>query len=371
MPNYQGKTKGTRRIIIWQHNKPLEKVIRATKREADEFEARWRLELQGNEPADPRLVPLFSDFCVSRYRPHAEKHLKASTWEKSRIYQVDTLCKHFGHLRLTEFTLVAIENFQDARQADLVTWHGKTAAMKNSSINIELRILRTILNWAKELGYPVPKLKWKRLPERGKGHVRAWTTSEVQALYAAAQARYPSLVPMFVFLMNTGCRKGEAIAAEWSWMDWEAGLVRIPSNPSWQPKNGLPREIPISDAVRAVLQMSTSANGVRSVMGAGVRYLFQSREGSRYACFPQVIFDDIREKAGVTGGPHTFRHTFASHFLRATKDLKLLSMVMGHSLQKVTELYTHMLPDHLEEARNAVNLGPALTMVEEPNARRK
>jgi hypothetical protein len=44
-------------------------------------------------------------------------------------------------------------------------------------------------------------------------------------------------------------------------------------------------------------------------------------------------------------------------------DLFLLAQVLGHSHQRVTELYTHLLPGHLARARNAVNLGPALQTV--------
>jgi hypothetical protein len=44
-------------------------------------------------------------------------------------------------------------------------------------------------------------------------------------------------------------------------------------------------------------------------------------------------------------------------------DLFLLAHVLGHSHQRVTELYAHLLPDHLARARNAVNLGPTLQTV--------
>jgi hypothetical protein len=60
-----------------------------------------------------------------------------------------------------------------------------------------------------------------------------------------------------------------------------------------------------------------------------------------------------REQAPTfKGGPHKARHTFASHFLRARPDLFLLGRVLGRSHSRVTELYGHLLPDHLAEARN-------------------
>ena len=71
----------------------------------------------------------------------------------------------------------------------------------------------------------------------------------------------------------------------------------------------------------------------------------------------------VMNEAGLTGGPHQLRHTFASHFLHETRDLKLLAEVMGHSHERVTELYAHLLPGHLDRARNAVNLGPETAVV--------
>jgi integrase len=161
------------------------------------------------------------------------------------------------------------------------------------------------------------------------------------------------LMRLLVFLANTGCRKGEALACEWSWIDFDAGMIRIPSNEYWQPKNGKPREVPLSDACRAVL------TGPR----ASERWVFPKASGERYVDFPKDAFWSARNRAGLTGGPHTLRHTFASHFLQAVPDMSLLARVLGHSNQRVTELYAHLLPDHLARARNAVNLGPTLQTV--------
>lgn len=57
----------------------------------------------------------------------------------------------------------------------------------------------------------------------------------------------------------------------------------------------------------------------------------------------------------INGGPHRARHTFASHFLAAKPDLFLLGKLLGHSHTRVTELYSHLIPEHLAEARNVVS----------------
>jgi len=335
MPNYKGRRPGTRRIVIWSKGKPLEWIVEGSKPDGDAFEARKRLELEAGQK-ETRSVPTFSAFCEERYRPHAEAHLKASTWRKVRIYQVATLVEFFGQKKLTEITLQDVESFKVSR------------AVGATAVNNELRVLRTMLNFAEALNIPVPKLRWKKLPVRGAGRVRVWTVTELERLFSAARERAPAMLPVLVFLANTGCRKGEALAAEWTWMDFPRGMIRIPSNEFWQPKNGLPREVPMSDAVRAIL------SGPR----AHPQWVFPNRHGGRFAEFPKDLFWEVRDAAGLTGGVHTLRHTFASHFLQAVPDMFLLAQVLGHSHQRVTELYSHLLPDHLERARNAVNLLP-------------
>jgi integrase len=205
-----------------------------------------------------------------------------------------------------------------------------------------------VLRFAKTMGYPAAQPTIKKLPTSGGGRVRVWTAEQVSALYEAARVEVPELVPMLVFLANTGCRKGEALAAEWGWIDWEHGLVRIPVTDAWRPKSGRPREVPLSNAVRAVL------SGERR----HERWLFPNRHGGRYANFPEEAWRAVRTAAGLVGGPHTLRHTYASHFLRACPDMFLLAQVLGHSHSRITEIYSHLLPGHLERAKNAVDLAP-------------
>ncbi len=60
------------------------------------------------------------------------------------------------------------------------------------------------------------------------------------------------------------------------------------------------------------------------------------------------------ETIKITGGPHKCRHTYASFFLQNRPDLFALGRVLGHSSARVTELYSHLLPDHLADVRAAI-----------------
>lgn len=343
MPNYKGKRPGTRRVVLWNKGHPREWVIEGSKRDGDDFEAKERLKLRAALPATARRVaPTFSELC-REYGVHAEAHLKKSTW-RVRRFQLASLVEFLGDKRLPELSPGLLDLYKTDRLG---------LKVRSSSVNNELRVLRAVLNWARKLGHEVPAFKVEMLKVRGKPRVRAFTAGELSRLWTSCRKESPTLLPILVFLVNTGCRKGEAIAAEWSWMDFDQLMIRIPSNEHWQPKNGLPREVPMGDAVRAVL------SGPKE----DPRWVFPSFFGGALAEFPKDLWLRASRAAGLTGGVHQLRHTFASHFLASGQDMMTLSRILGHSHGRITELYAHLLPGQLDRARNAVNFTPEIETV--------
>lgn len=341
MPVHRGRRPGTYRVRIWARGHSHEWIIPGTKGEAVAFEARKRVELRAKSSSS-RVSPSFSSFASETYEPHAERCLGVSTWHKVRVYQVRTLEKVLGALKLDQLRPEDVEAFKTKRLQD---------GRKASSINNELRVLRTMLRWAEEQGIPVAPVKIKMLARAGKPRIRCWSVEQVNRLYLAAKAEPAALLvePLLVFLLNTGVRKGEAIAAEWSWIDWRGKMLRIPVTEYWRPKDKEAREVPLSEGVLSTL---------RTLDQRTPRIFPTARGGGPHLAFPQKTFNRVRKRAGLVGGPHTTRHTFASHFLQAVPDLQLLAQVLGHSHTRVTELYTHLLPGHLDRARNAVDLRP-------------
>ncbi len=337
MPIYR-KGRTSWKIVIKRSGVRKDWIVHGSKKDAEAFEARQRLELEAVDPdLDLRVVPTFSNFCVTQYRPYAEVHLKENTWYK-RASLLSFLMEHFGDVRLTEIHARAIDDYKRKRKLD---------GLKNVSINNELRVLRFILNFAeRERKMPVADVHI-RLLEESQRRVRTWTREEIDRLLISVRDDSPDLLPIVVCLLNTGMRKGEGLALTWPQIDFEHGQIRIWPSDEWQPKDNEPREVPISDALWPVLKRKRDSK----------KWVFPCRSSERWVCWPKLQFDRACHRAGLQGGPHTLRHTFASHFLAKEPDLGLLAEVLGHSEESVTRLYQHMLPERLARARNVVSIG--------------
>ena len=342
MPIYRGRRANTWRVTVYSRGEQHEWIVEGTKRDARRWEDERRAELRKAPVAPTRNEPTFSDFCVSHYRLHAALHLGAKTWRERR-YQLARLCEHFGALRVSQLSAEAIDAYKQTEIA---------RGIRPSSVNTSLRALRAALGWGATQGLVDVIPKVKLLPEDGERRVHWWTTGQVRALYASAAQRWPAGVPLLHFLLETGCRKGELCAADWEWVDWDAAMLRIPVTRWWRPKNKRPREVPLSPALLATLRKL----GPRT--GPIFRATSAQCRGARFKEFPDEPYRIARNAAGLSGGAHTTRHTFASHFLASRPDLGLLAEVLGQSQLRVTELYAHMLPERLARARGAVQLAP-------------
>ncbi len=80
--------------------------------------------------------------------------------------------------------------------------------------------------------------------------------------------------------------------------------------------------------------------------------LFINRRGnalSRQMVF--LIIKELAEKSGIKKniGPHTLRHSFATHLIEGGADLRAVQQMLGHASINTTEIYTHISDQYLRE----------------------
>ncbi len=148
-------------------------------------------------------------------------------------------------------------------------------------------------------------------------------------------------------LYGCGLRVSELISLKISNIYKEDEFLRIFG------KGNKERLVPISPSV--LKSISLYMNGERlhqNINPKNTDTLFINRRGNKLS--RQMIFliiKDLAEKAGIKKniGPHTLRHSFATHLIEGGADLRAVQEMLGHASIITTEIYTHISDEYLRE----------------------
>ena len=136
------------------------------------------------------------------------------------------------------------------------------------------------------------------------------------------------------------------------WIDLAAGDAHV------QGKGGKRRIVPVGgkalEALHAWLALRTQGlAGAAQQAALGEPALFIGRRGERLST--QSVWARIKlrgQQAGLASGvhPHVLRHSFASHMLQSSSDLRAVQELLGHSSITTTQIYTRLDFQHLAQA---------------------
>jgi integrase/recombinase XerC len=112
-------------------------------------------------------------------------------------------------------------------------------------------------------------------------------------------------------------------------------------------KGGRRRSVPVgSQARRALAHWIDARNGwLASKPSADPRPLFISRTGKRLANRTvQARLKRLAIERGIPANvhPHVLRHSFASHLLQSSGDLRVVQELLGHASISTTQIYTSL-----------------------------
>jgi integrase len=322
-------------LVVHHKGRRIDRNFHGTAQEAKLAEAQLRVQVLTNTA--PTKDQTLASFFESVQIPHASLHLRASTFARQASMRKPVIAA-LGHKSLADITTVDTEAYARVRLA---------SGLKASSVNNELRFLSSVLNLARKNGHTCPA-QIKQLPQTGTKVIKYWVPAQTQRLLDTAAATAPEILPLLTFLANTGCRKGEALWLRWDNIDVANRRIHIEPSEAWQPKSNRGRVIP----------MATSLVQYLSGPRADATWVFPFEGHS----FPRRAFERVLVAAGLKGSPHTLRHSFASAFLSCKPDLFLLAELLGHGDISVTKIYSHLLPEHLNQAIDMVDIsaGPAI-----------
>lgn len=239
------------------------------------------------------------------------------------------------------------KTWQDVTPSDvrLVVAKQHQKGLSGRSIARQLSALRSLYNWL---------LKRKRCTSNPATDIRApkdrkplpatLDPEEVNQLLArnADTALELRDKAMFELFYSSGLRLSELVGIDLADLDIDDRQVRVTG------KGNKMRILPVGskaiDALNAWL-------GVRDPWLQGEQLaLFISKKGRRISV--RSVQDRLKKMALKTGlsrncYPHMLRHSFASHMLESSGDLRAVQEMLGHADISTTQIYTHLDFQHL------------------------
>ncbi len=142
-------------------------------------------------------------------------------------------------------------------------------------------------------------------------------------------------------LYSSGLRVSELSGLNLDDINIKEALIKI------RGKGRKERIVPVgSKAIDAIKSYTLE----RMLLKSKDRALFLNRIGTRLTDrgVRRIVVKYARASAiGGQIGPHTLRHTFASHLLQDGADLRVIQELLGHSSLSTTQKYTHLDVSHL------------------------
>ncbi|HAI59879.1 MAG TPA: tyrosine recombinase XerC [Xanthomonadaceae bacterium] len=166
---------------------------------------------------------------------------------------------------------------------------------------------------------------------------------------------------MMELLYSSGLRVSELCALRWGDLDLAGGEVRVLG------KGRKTRIVPVGRHAREALAAWASASasaaaplgdGARGPASLAARPVFPGRDGVPIT--PRAVQKRVRELAIRQGvwkrvHPHLLRHSFASHVLESSGDLRGVQELLGHASIATTQIYTHLDFQHLAKVYDSAH----------------
>ncbi|TWI63108.1 integrase/recombinase XerC [Pseudoduganella lurida] len=264
-------------------------------------------------------------------------------------------------------TLAEHRDWTSIGHADIRRYTAKLHASGQQARSIARKLSgwRSFFGWlADQTPLAANPVEGVRAPKRAKGLPKALSVDDAVQLVAtpsrkAAAAPTPSELcdtAMFELLYSSGLRVSELCGLD---VQYRKAEGRTDASAGWfEPgngevvvtgKGGKMRRVPVG---QAALDAIAAWLGVRPAPSDGGAALFLTARGTRMS--PRVVQMRLKNHALATGAPlhvhpHMLRHSFASHVLQSSGDLRAVQEMLGHASITSTQVYTALDFQHLAQ----------------------
>lgn len=158
-------------------------------------------------------------------------------------------------------------------------------------------------------------------------------------------------IAVFELFYSSGLRLSELATLDLDCLnELRDGEIRVTG------KRAKTRIVPVGSAARVAIEDWLGCRG--ELAAADEKALFVSRRGTRMSL--RTIQRRLAQRAVRLGlpqhvHPHMLRHSFASHVLQSSGDLRAVQEMLGHSSIASTQVYTHLDFQHLAKVYDAAH----------------
>ena len=206
---------------------------------------------------------------------------------------------------------------------------------------------------------------------------------EIFEKYMARQGRYHKWEPIFIFLLYSGLRIGEALALTWDDIKFDDEIINVTHSLAYYPTatgcvftitepktRSSRRTIPMLPNIKEILlriKKYQVANNIISERINGVSgFVFVSNEGKVLSYKKlngrlEVICKDISKQFGIDFpkiSNHVFRHTFATRMLEAGANAKVIGDILGQEdiIKTTLKVYVNSDDELKKQEINKLNV---------------
>jgi len=306
----------------------------ATAAEAEKFEAQARARLAlgmplSSTPNTPHDAPVTLRQLFNRVE---EREWRGKRSEAVLVGNADHVCRLLG-----ETTPIAELG---VHHVDLLISELMKHGASNATINRKLAALSKAISFAVDRGWLPKKVKIHRMDEP-QGRIRYYTeVEEARIRQHFDHFGQHDMRDFVVVLVDTGLRLSEGLRI--SARDCDFNCVPRPMIRVWENKADLPRSVPMTNHVSAILR------GRCSISPTGSLFPTLSQRKAQYLWERMRILTGLKDDEQTV--IHALRHTCASRLVQRNVPLLVVKEWLGHRTLSTTQRYAHLAPQNLSMA---------------------
>ena len=227
--------------------------------------------------------------------------------------------------------------------------------LAGSSIQRGLSAARSLFKYLGRIaGYPRNPVSVVQAPRQSRRLPKTLDPDQLQQYLVFADDKPSALrdCAMAELFYSSGLRLAELVSLNVDDIDNQECLLQVTG------KGRKTRKVPIGKAALAAIDRWLEVRPSTTADPDAARALFTSARGRRISLRntqARLRLQGRRSGMRQNVHPHMLRHSFASHMLESSGDLRAVQELLGHANIGTTQIYTHLDFQHLSQVYDAAH----------------